>query len=254
MRTTGSPTITLASGTVGLVVGQPISGAGFAAGTYIVSIDSANQITLSANASSNGTSTYTFSAGSSVGLGDVLINGGTLGGTGFLGASSDASNLTFGINGGKLAPGASPGILTVNGGVDFTTTGLATFEVELDGITPGLLYDQLAVNAATGSTSLIDLDNVTLDVLLGFTPVLADTFTIIDNNTGNAIVGNFLGLADNSTFLVGSTNFRIDYDGGISGGGFDVVLTVVPVPEPSGLLLVACGVIALFCRRLSLGT
>ncbi len=51
-RTSGSPIIAGVSTIVGLQIGQGISGTGIPAGTYILSIDSASQITLTANATS----------------------------------------------------------------------------------------------------------------------------------------------------------------------------------------------------------
>lgn len=183
--------------------------------------------------------------GSGVGTGDLVINGGTLSGSGLVGQASDASNVTFGDSGGTIAPGTSPGILTVNGGVDFTTAGTATFEVELDGLVLGTQYDQLVVNTATGGGT-INLANATLSVLLGFAPAINSVFTIIDNNTASAVTGNFSGLLDNNTFVVNTTTFRIDYDGGILGGGQDVVLTVVP--EPGTLVLAGAGLVMVLGR------
>jgi autotransporter-associated beta strand protein len=54
--TSGNPVITFTTGTTaGLVVGQAITGTGIAAGAIISSIDSSNQITLSANSTASGT-------------------------------------------------------------------------------------------------------------------------------------------------------------------------------------------------------
>ncbi len=63
-RTTGSPVITFSgvNSTVDLFVGQAVSGTGIPVDAVIASIDSHTQITLSDNATSDGTSTYTFAA------------------------------------------------------------------------------------------------------------------------------------------------------------------------------------------------
>jgi fibronectin-binding autotransporter adhesin len=63
-RTTGSPVITFSGmdSTVDLFVGQAVSGTGIPADAVIASIDSHTQITLSDNATSDGTSTCTFAA------------------------------------------------------------------------------------------------------------------------------------------------------------------------------------------------
>ncbi len=57
-RTSGSAILASVSSTSGLAVGQAISGTGIPAATYILSIDSSSQITMSANATS-GTATAT---------------------------------------------------------------------------------------------------------------------------------------------------------------------------------------------------
>jgi len=61
-RTSGSPVITALGSTAGMVVGGYVTGDGIPAGATIAAINSATQITMSANASSSGTSTVnTFS-------------------------------------------------------------------------------------------------------------------------------------------------------------------------------------------------
>lgn len=60
-RTSGSPILTSFSSVAGFRVGYYVFGTGIAAGTTILSVDSASQITLSANASSSGTSTVVVS-------------------------------------------------------------------------------------------------------------------------------------------------------------------------------------------------
>jgi len=62
-RTSGSPIITGLSSTALLSEGRSISGTGIPSGTVILSIDSATQITMSQNATSSGTSSYTFGIG-----------------------------------------------------------------------------------------------------------------------------------------------------------------------------------------------
>lgn len=58
-RTSGSPIITSVSSLTGLQVGQLVSGTGIPATTYILSIDSATQITLTNNASSGSATSTT---------------------------------------------------------------------------------------------------------------------------------------------------------------------------------------------------
>ncbi len=75
------------------------------------------------------------------------------------------------LNEGVIAPGLSPGILTVQG--DLTSSPTALLEIELGGINPGNEHDQLAVTrtVAWGGT----LNAIFID---GFQPAQYDTFTI----------------------------------------------------------------------------
>ncbi len=58
-RTSGSPIISAISSTANLQAGQAISGTGIPADTFILSVDSSSQITMSANASSGSTTSTT---------------------------------------------------------------------------------------------------------------------------------------------------------------------------------------------------
>jgi hypothetical protein len=69
-RTNGSPIITSIASTTPFVAGYYVFGTGIATGTTILSVDSGTQITLSANASSSGTSSFFVSP--------FLMNTGTL--------------------------------------------------------------------------------------------------------------------------------------------------------------------------------
>ena len=79
-------------------------------------------------------------------------------------------------NGGVVAPGNSPGALTITGNYSQTSNG--KLQIELGGITPGSAYDQLLVN---GNVSL----NGTLDVALvnSFMPSVGNAFDILDWGT-----------------------------------------------------------------------
>jgi fibronectin-binding autotransporter adhesin len=175
----------------------------------------------------------------------VAVNaGGTLQGSGVIGALS--------LNaGGTLAIGTSPGLLDAGA----TTFNGGTFAVELNSTTVETGYDQLRV---TGSVSFGA--NTALNLALGFTPVMGDSFTIVDNDLADAVnlaggLFTFSGtpLADDAefgnAFFTGETRFRIDYDGGLAGGGNDIVLTVIP--EPGSAVLILCGINSLMGLRRS---
>lgn len=131
---------------------------------------------------------------------------GTLGGTGVVG------RLT--VSGGRVAPGASAGILTCSN-VTFNTG--STFEVELNGTTAGTGYDQLNVRGS------VNLSNTTLQVSIGGAPAEGDQFRILNNDGTDSIVGAFTGLTNGARFTVNGLPFQISYTGGT---GNDVVLTV----------------------------
>jgi autotransporter-associated beta strand protein len=169
----------------------------------------------------------------------VVQNGGTLSGFGSIGAAEI-------LNGGTLAPGGAPGRLTENGNLSFASG--ARLSLEINGTVAGTGYDQVALNGT---------------LTLGPTSVLAGSstggfpnstlFFPIDNDGSDPIVGTFNGLAQNSTFVLGSQAFRISYTGdsatnAFAGAGND--LAVMAVPEPASMTLLAAGVGALvFWRR-----
>jgi O-antigen biosynthesis protein len=172
----------------------------------------------------SGTNTYT--GGTSVAGGTLLIDGstasskvtvdsgGTLGGTGTAGAVTVDS-------GGTFAPG-DPSTLTVAG---LTLNSGATFDEEIGGTAPGSGgasgYDQTVVES--GGT--ISLGGATLDVSLvnSFAPSVGESFTIINNETGDPVGGTFNGLTEGAAFALDGDYFKISYDGGSNNQ--DVVLT-----------------------------
>ena len=198
----------------------------------------------------NGTGTTTLggisgtTAAIAVNAGTLAVNGsisgstttvnvnGTVSGTGTLG--------TLIINGGTLAPGASPGLLN-SGNVTFNG---GTFSVEINGTTVGSLYDQLNV---TGSVTL--QSNTALVINFGYAHAFGDSFSIINNDALDAIVGGglftYLGtpLADGDIFIDfgDSTALMIDYTGGTDNN--DVVLSVVPEPGAVTMLLGGIGLL-----------
>jgi fibronectin-binding autotransporter adhesin len=140
----------------------------------------------------------------------VSVNGGTVGGTGTVGAISSTAS------GGTVAPGqGGPGILR-SGNVNWSS-GSPTFVVELNGTTAGSGYDQLSV------TGTVNLTGSRLSGTMGFSPPAGATFTIINNDGSDAIVGTFAGLPEGSPVVLGGQSFTISY---VGGSGNDVVLGV----------------------------
>ena len=129
-----------------------------------------------------------------------------------------------------MSPGTSPGIL---GCSTLTLDAASRFEVDLDGLTPGVVngYDQMQV-----STS-VNLGGATLKMRTGVPLVLGSTYTIIQNNSAGTVTGTFAGLPNNTTFAAGNGRLRINYDGGT---GNDVVLTVTEASAVAPLRLTSC--------------
>jgi len=169
-----------------------------------------NSTYLGATAVNAGTLLVNGSIGPSV---VSVANGATLGGTGTTGAVSVS-------NGGILAAGNSPGVLHTG---SLTLASDAILQEQIAGTAPGA-FDQIAV------TGTVSLSNAKLDLSLlsGYAPT-SGSFTIIDNDSLDAVTGTFLGLAEGASVTVGTTNFQISY---IGGDGNDVVLTASAVTPP----------------------
>jgi hypothetical protein len=127
-----------------------------------------------------------------------------------LGAGSDT--VTFA--GGTVAP--DPGLVTIAGSL--TLSGAATFSVTLNGTDPAS-YSQVAAGGP------IALGGSTLNLVLGYTPAVGDSFTILTTSDPSPINGTFAGLAEGAVFAQGSNLFQITYQGGPNGNS--VVLTCV---------------------------
>lgn len=138
----------------------------------------------------------------------VTLEGGTLAGTGTVGAVGSSTSS------GTLSPGAPVGILTI-GSLNLTA-GSPSLTVALNGATVGSGYSQLA----TGGT--INVNGATLALSLGYTPANGQVFTIIKNTGVASITGTFTGLPEGATLSYDGTNFTISY---VGGSGHDVTLT-----------------------------
>ncbi len=117
-----------------------------------------------------------------------------------------------------ISPGFSPGQLT------FDTLRLdenASVDIELNGLIAGTNYDQLIINnnVALG----YDLEaGATLNLYLGFTPNLGDSFVIIDNRGLLSVSDQFINLPEGTEILIDGYIFTISY---VGGDGNDVTLT-----------------------------
>ena len=153
---------------------------------------------------------------------DFLVTTGTLGGTGTI--NLGAGSMVDVAAGGMLAPGASIGTLTVNGDVNLDGTLAMEF---LDATS-----DMLVVNGnlSLGSGSVLQylgsFDNSSDYVIASYTGTLTGTFGSID----------------------GFGPYVLDYGSGVNS---QITLQFVPIPEPSSLLLMSCGMLGLLIRKRS---
>ncbi|MCO6044130.1 hypothetical protein NG895_09440, partial [Aeoliella sp. ICT_H6.2] len=153
----------------------------------------------------------------------TINSGSTLTGTGSLVSSftSSPAQIYGTINPGS---GSTTGILTLDD-VGFESASNPRLAVQLNGTTAGSGHDQLKVN---GTVEIAG----ELDVTLGYSPAVGDSFTILDNDGTDPIVGTFNGLSEGGILAVGTDYFSITYEGGDDGN--DIVLTKVLAAEWDG--------------------
>lgn len=182
-------------------------------------------------------------SGSGTGRANIAGTGGavTVNNTAILGGTGSIAGSVTVNSGGTVAPGASPGILTINNNIVFQSGSF--FSVELNGTAAGTQYDQLAVNGTVNLSSSLLVLNV------GYAANPGDSFFVLVNDGTESITGTFTGLPQDGTMLIGNQLFGISYQGDYSTGertnGNDVVLFAMAVPEPSTLALCAVvGVVA----------
>ncbi|MDQ6861792.1 MAG: dockerin type I domain-containing protein, partial [Verrucomicrobiota bacterium] len=116
------------------------------------------------------------------------------------------------IGRGVLAPGASPGTLTVNG--NMTLVSPAELQIELGGTTAGTQYDQV-VQHSTGTGGVTLGGDLTLAFVNGFESTVrnSDSFTILTSDL--ALAGAFANVANGARLHVsnGSGSFLVNYSG-----------------------------------------
>ena len=154
----------------------------------------------------------TYTGPTTVSSGKLSINGAITGGGivtvgpgASLGGSGSVAGPTTLSSGATLSPGNSPGTFTFGNGL--TLASGSTFSAEINGTAAGTLYDQVVV---VGS---VNLSGATLSLTLGYTPAAGDTFTIINNDGTDSVVGTFSGLPEGGVVSVGAQQFQISYVG-----------------------------------------
>ncbi len=155
-----------------------------------------------------------FTVDKTFGAANVVVSGGTLKGSGSVGDVTMTS--------GSIAPGNSPGCLNAS---DLAYTG-GSYDVELGGKSIAACeYDNMV---ATGTVNLGSNTTLNVSLVNSFAPAKNDTFSIILNDSNDAVQGTFKGLADGDKFTLGGYTYQINYD---AGDGNDVVLLVTGTPS-----------------------
>jgi autotransporter-associated beta strand protein len=201
-----------------LTLAQEVSGAGalVKSGPGILELPQAN--TYQGGTTVNeGTLLVSNATGSGTGSGPVTVNAGaTLGGAGFIDGPVS-------LVGGTLAPGASPGLLTLEG-LSLDSLSLVSYELDTAGVIDPLVNDLTQVNGdftLDGTLSVIGL------------PGFGEGVYRLFNYTG--------GLTDNGLDI---GPLPTGFSGQIVSGDGAVSLVVSVVPEPSSIFLAAIGVAA----------
>ena len=134
-------------------------------------------------------------------------------------------------SGATVAPGNSPGTLTIQG--NYTQEADATLEIELAGLTQGSDYDLLDVSG------LATLNGGSLDVTLldGFNPSEGDVFDVLDASAISGAGFDSLGLPALASGLAWDTSSLM------SSGS----LAITAVPEPSTVVLIFAGALYAGC-------
>lgn len=116
---------------------------------------------------------------------------------------------------GVVAPGNSPGTITVLN--DFSLQAGGVYSAEILNSTE---YDKIVA----GSVTLDPASALELKLAPGAQIKKGDTYTIVDNTGAGAINGTFSGLAEGAQLVVDGATFSISY---VGGDGNDVVLTAL---------------------------
>lgn len=258
---TNQRTVLIMADTSGLTVGQTVSGAGIAGGTYIAAITSGTSVILSQAMTAGGTSTRTFGAyaGSGLGTGAVAVGvNGTLGGTGVIQPGGSNGISVSGI----LAPGASIGTLTIDlgsttGNVAMLGTGSFKFELgtangSIGTIAP-LSSDLLLLSGASAGDFAFSGNNVNFmgtgeagyyklfDTSLDATTWTGLTFDSITGVVSSGLTASNLASGLTGEFIIGTAG---------NGGAIGDIYFLATVPEPSTTaLLFGAGASVLLYRR-----
>ena len=209
------------------------------------------------------TGTGTLGSGAAIIVGDVGSSGAILNITGISAGtytvdsgktlsgigSVDATGKNLSVAG-TIAPGNSPGILTVTtSALQFSSSSALNIEMTR-GVSPseGSNYDQLGV---IGTIDIAAGATLNLTALSAGTWTNNDIYFLINNDSTDAITGSFTGFAEGSTITFDAQQFNVTYLANAATssftGGNDFALQAIP--EPTVTLLSSLGLLAMLRRR-----
>ena len=136
------------------------------------------------------------------------------------------------VDGGILAPGASPGVLSINGNLLIENS--SRLVMEIGGRTAGIGYDQLKIAGDLQIAGVIQLGFVN-----GFSPMVGDQFSLFE------VGGEFNASLAQVDWLNAPSGLA--YDSAFVNGVYTVNITAVP--EPSTLVLAGWGTLVAFAFR-----
>ena len=142
---------------------------------------------------------------------DVDVQGGIFAGKGTVGPAVDAKA--------TMAPGLSPGILSVAG--PLTQTATSHLAIQIGGTTVGTQYDRLDVDGTAALAGTLDLSTIN-----GFVPALGQTFTVLTATSRSGTFANVTGL-----YAGGGRQYAVSYT------PTAVVVTVVAGPAGPDLVV-----------------
>ncbi|MBK8634812.1 MAG: hypothetical protein IPN72_15080 [Saprospiraceae bacterium] len=104
------------------------------------------------------------------------------------------------LSGSAISPGASPGLLSVISSTSPLNYGLSTYNCEINGTTAVTQHDQLS------SSGQVNLSQMSLNVIWGFTPTVGQSFTIMNHSS---IIGEFANVTIPN---IANYVYKIDYN------------------------------------------
>jgi hypothetical protein len=195
------------------------------------------------------THNYTQTAGTTTDDGTMALSSGGAftfnGGSVFGNGGSFSGNVTSGgtFNIGDAVKTA--GKLAITG--TYVQTPAGALNIDIGGLTPGTLFDQLNVSGAANLAGTLNLD-----LINKFTPTIGQTFDIMNfkSETGKftTINGTSINANEHFSVVVNPTNVTLDVVSGalLSPAAMfgSTSISGTPTPEPSSLLLLSSGTLA----------